>query len=267
MMTTHERIMEAARQLAARHPFDKISFADVAKAAGVHWTAVRRHFGSKQKMRDWLAQQQADSAPSLADTRTRILDAAARVFARQGYAGASLEQVAADAGMTKGAVYWHFSSKSDLFAALCEKSLTQQLQVLPRQAQSAFDSAAPVQGLARLLQSQLACVDEGQGNPMLFFEFVTSSREPAVGEALRATYGKIIDGVSGIIAQLQESGAVKSDLDPGALAVLFQALINGLLLGWLIDPDRIRFEQLVPELSRVLWEGLQPSAADAKTPV
>ncbi|MGQ7277987.1 TetR/AcrR family transcriptional regulator [Brevibacillus thermoruber] len=266
-MTTRERIMEAARRLAARHPFDKISFADVAKAAGVHWTAVRRHFGSKQEMRAWLAQQQADSAPSLADTRTRILDAAARVFARLGYAGASLEQVAADAGMTKGAVYWHFSSKSDLFAALCEKNLTQQLQVLSRQAASALDSASPAQGLARLLQSQFACVEEGQGNPMLFFEFVTASRDPAVGEALRAAYGKIIDGVSGVIAQLQESGAVKRDCDPGALAVLFQALINGLLLGWLIAPDRIRFEQVVPELSRVLWQGLQPSADDATAPV
>jgi TetR/AcrR family acrAB operon transcriptional repressor len=209
-------------------------------------------------MRRWLAEKQAESGQSLADTKTRILDAAARVFARYGYAGASLEQVAADAGMTKGAVYWHFSSKSDLFLALCERSLTQQLRSLPSQAHQAFSAADPIKALAALLQSQFACCEQGEGQPLLFFEFVASSREPAVREKLRETYGKILDGTVTLIKELQEKGLLADDVDPQALSILLQALVHGILLAWIIDPGRVQFQSLVAEVSRVLWKGLEP---------
>jgi len=56
-----------------------------------------------------------------AQTRERLIDAAADVFNRLGYHGASLEAVADAAGYTKGAVYSNFASKADLFVALAER--------------------------------------------------------------------------------------------------------------------------------------------------
>jgi len=56
-------------------------------------------------------------------TRAELLDAAARVFAAQGYEGASVGDIAAEAGYTKGALYAHFGSKSDLFIALARTRL------------------------------------------------------------------------------------------------------------------------------------------------
>ena len=56
-----------------------------------------------------------------AATRQRLLDAAERVFRERGVAHASLAEVAASAGVTRGAVYWHFRDKADLFEALCER--------------------------------------------------------------------------------------------------------------------------------------------------
>lgn len=255
----NERILRAAYELAAQRPFDKITFADVAKVAGVHWTAVRRHFGDKQAMRKLLAERQAASGQALADTRTRILAAAAGVFAEYGYAGATLEQVAAAAGLTKGAVYWHFSGKSDLFLALCDLDLTQQVRLLPEQVQNVFTSSDPVQALAALLQTQLECCGQGDGRPMLFFEFITSSREPAVREKLRATYAGLFDAIGSVLKELQAGGLIKNDVNPHMLAVMFQALINGSLLAWLIDPERVQFDSLMPEIARVIWEGLHPA--------
>src|SRR6266508_2505573 len=55
-----------------------------------------------------------------AETRNRVLKAAAKVFARHGFDGASLAQVADEAGFTKGAVYSNFGNKDDLFASLLE---------------------------------------------------------------------------------------------------------------------------------------------------
>ena len=53
-----------------------------------------------------------------AETRQALLDAALRVFSRQGYAATRLEDVAREAGVTRGAIYWHFKSKVDLYNTL-----------------------------------------------------------------------------------------------------------------------------------------------------
>lgn len=257
-MNNRDRVLKAAAQLAQQLPADKITFAAVAKEAGMHWTAVRRHFGSKQAMRQFLVEKQSDQARSLADTRTRILEAAARVFAERGYAGASLELVAADAGMTKGAVYWHFSSKGDLFHALCERSLKAQIRSLPDQVNALFASHAPVDALASLLLSRFECCEEGQPDPMLFFEFVASSREPIVKDKLRESFASIFDETGMMIKQMQDTGVVHPSVDSESLAIMLQGIINGLTLAWLIHPERVNLPSLIPEVSRILWDGMSP---------
>ena len=60
-------------------------------------------------------------------TRERLLAAAARVYARAGFNGATLDDVAAEAGFTKGAVYGHFGSKENLLMALVDEHLARQI--------------------------------------------------------------------------------------------------------------------------------------------
>lgn len=263
-MSASERIRAAAAQLSAQLPFDKISFADVGKAAGVHWTAVRRHFGSKQEMRRWLESLQSDDPSALQDTRTKILEAAARVFARHGYAGASLELVAADAGMTKGAVYWHFSSKSDLFAALCEHHLSRQLLTLPQVGRAALQQGPDAQaGFAALLEELVCCAPPDSPQPMLFFEFVTASRDPRVADALREAYSQIIGRTSAVIKGWQDDKLLNADVDPEVIAILLQSLIHGLTIGSLIDKKRLSLPALFPELAKLLWSGLPHKESSA----
>ncbi|WP_018133223.1 TetR family transcriptional regulator [Effusibacillus pohliae] len=258
-MSIREKIFQAALELAAERPVDQITFTDIAQAAGVHWTTVRRHLGSKQDMRAFLAEKQAELGQSNADTRTRLLDAATRVFAKYGYAEATLDQVAAEAGMTKGAVYWHFSGKSDLFLALCERSLVQQLQVLPNQAESVVSSSNRVDALSSWLLSQFEQCLEKPEKPMLFFEFLTCSRDPAIREKLSQTYNKMFDVTGAILQGLQARGLVADDVDPRALAIIFHSLVNGMIQTWLVDPASVQFDKLVHDVSRVLWFGLEPN--------
>jgi AcrR family transcriptional regulator len=68
-----------------------------------------------------------DRSARKAQTRSCLLEAAARVYARFGFAGATLEEVASDAGFTKGAVYAHFGSKENLLLALVEEHLAGQV--------------------------------------------------------------------------------------------------------------------------------------------
>lgn len=68
-----------------------------------------------------------DRSARKAATRAKLLDAAARVYAARGFAGATLDDVAAEAGLTKGAVYGHFGSKDNLLAALMEEFLAAEI--------------------------------------------------------------------------------------------------------------------------------------------
>ena len=70
---------------------------------------------------------QFDRSERKAETRARLLEAAARVYARRGFSGATLDEVAAEAGFTKGAVYGHFGSKENLLLALMEEHLAVQV--------------------------------------------------------------------------------------------------------------------------------------------
>jgi len=257
-LNVRDKVVEAAERLARTRPYDRITYADIAKEAGVHWTAVRRHLGSRQDMRNWLQRLQTSLETAPADTRTRILEAGAAVFARLGYPNTSLDKVAAEAGLTKGAVYWHFSSKQDLFLAILDHHLNRQLRLLPRQLDQTLQSADPEAALADWLATQLCLPGEEDGRPMLFLEFVTSSREPEVRERLRKVHGLMLDGASAYMQEIQRRGWIRPDLDPQAVALMVDALLKGLVVEWLIDPERVRSKELFRTMARLLWQGMMP---------
>ena len=70
------------------------------------------------------------------ETRARLLDAAQEVFLRDGYESAQLDEIAATAGRSKGAVYTHFKSKEDLFLALYEHRTRSYIDRLTKSLQS-----------------------------------------------------------------------------------------------------------------------------------
>lgn len=257
-MNSREAILAAAKRLAETLPLDKINLTDVAKEAGVSWPTVRRYVGNKQQLRALLANEQPNTSHPL-DTRSRILASASQIFAQQGYAGATLDAIAADAGLTKGAVYWHFASKSDLFLALMEEWVQARLPEIPEQVDKAFGSENPEAGLAEFLQTQLR---HGQDNPnwvKLYLEFVTQSREPEVQKMLSCSaYKTVQETAKGLVRQVQERGQFAADIDPLVLATFFDALLDGLMLAWLVDPQRVDLEACTPHLARIIWRGIQP---------
>lgn len=258
-MRHSEKIVQAAAKLAALQPHNQITYADVAKEAGVHWTTVKRLFGDKENMRKALKEYAA--VPSRADTRTLILQSAARIFAKFGYAGSTLDQIAQDAGMTKGAVYWHFSSKSDLYLELCDRSLKKLLERLPQHAREVFRAADPEHALKQLLQSEFElCEQENGERTLLFFEFIASMRDPAVKDKLQQSFSTLLDGTAAILAEMQKDRLISTEQDPKSLAVMLHSLVNGVVLMRLVAPNQVSFQSLAEEIAKALWQGLQPAA-------
>lgn len=255
--SVRERIVAAIGRLAASHPLAELSFAQIAKEAGVSWATVRRYVGAKGQLAAFLAQ--APTAPVVgADTRSRILTAARRVFARQGYAGASLDEVAADVGLTKGAIYWYFASKSELLLALVEERRARQAETLPGAFRRFTEAADPLAALTIVFEEQLELCRHSQEWPRLLVEFLAESRDQELRARFQTLMRRRQEIIRDAVAAAQQHQRLQATHDPFIVAVLFTSLFDGLHQWSLIDPEALSPAALAQALAALLWPGLAP---------
>jgi AcrR family transcriptional regulator len=175
--------------------------------------------------------------PTRAQTRQRLLQAAGEVFAERGYDRASLDEVAAAAGLTKGAVYSSFAGKDDLFYALMRERIDERLALVTE----AVERQATVSDMARDAGSGLAQLMSSQRDwHLLFIEFwARAVRDPS----LHDEFVHERRFVRGLIARFLEAQAEQAEVDLPApadqLAVVVLALSNGIAIEHLADPDTV----------------------------
>lgn len=250
-----DALREAARQSAPRLP----TMAEVAARAGVSAAEVQAHLGPAENFSALLSFQGVT-----ADTRARIIASAARVFARKGFQRASLDEVAADAGLTKGAIYWHFKSKNDLLFALLDARFHQDTAPLLGGLRLLLDRGGDAQtALAAMFQAGIARSTSDPEWPRLYLECLNLSRDEEVRTRLSAFYDQIWAMSSDITRQLQAAGLTSAENDPQVMAVFWSALFDGLVLAWLIKGEALDFERVLPAIFRMLWRGIAPAPDSA----
>jgi TetR/AcrR family transcriptional regulator len=120
--SSRERLIRAALTLTEKNSFDEVTIEEVVKAAHLSRPAFYYHFaGGKEELRAELIQRGMLKDAPAQDTRQAVIEAALRVFARSGVLAATLEDIAAEAGVSRGALCWHFHSKDDLLTAIVEQ--------------------------------------------------------------------------------------------------------------------------------------------------
>lgn len=261
-MGTQERIVTAVRQLVQSKAPDELTFADVARLTGLHWTTIRRHVGDRAALRALAANEQAAFGRENLDTRTLLLRAAARLTATKGFQMTSLDEVAAEAGLTKGAVYWHFASKHDLLLELMQETIRKQLKGRPDEISDIVGARDQAESLARWLENELPDQNSSTAQAMLFIE-CSVHPDPQVRDKLRAIVREIVERTTEWIEASQKNGAI-TNLDPNVVAVYLQAVLNGLMLNWLIDPERVQPADWADQLAQLMLYGLQPRSDDLR---
>ena len=119
--------------------------------------------------------------PTRGEVRDRILDAASKVFAAEGFAGATIDAIGQAAGFTKGAVYSNFGSKDELFLALLDREFELRGEQIATTLESGGDTAAAAQALSR---SVLDSVHDHADYYVLFVEYwLRAVRDPAAARA------------------------------------------------------------------------------------
>lgn len=179
------------------------------------------------------------------ETRNRILDAAEDVFYQQGVAGTSLADIAQAAGVTRGAIYWHFKNKIDVFEAMCERVRLPMAQMVQAGADARADDP-----LGQLRATCLFVFREASGNPharkVFAILFHRCEYIDAAQELVALQQGILNTGARNIELTLRNAvarGQLPESLDTRLAALQFHASWRGLLSNWLISPESFDLAQ------------------------
>src|SRR5438552_15054322 len=119
--TGKERLIQATKALTAERSFADITIDEIIKLADLSRPAFYYHFtGGKEELRTELVNRGLLDHIPTRDAHLAILEAAVRIFSRSGVSAATLEDIATEAGVTRGALCWHFHSKDDLVSAIIQ---------------------------------------------------------------------------------------------------------------------------------------------------
>lgn len=180
--------------------------------------------------------------------REAVLTAAERQFRAQGFRAASLEQIARDAGLTKGAVYSNFRGKDGLFIAVLERHVAGAIV----RYQSGLEGGAKadrIDALASFLAQ--AALDDAPWSAA-FAEFALhATRSPPVSRALAEVRTRLRREVVDLLRPIVDGGAASDERLEHA-AILFIALGNGLTLESMSDRSRVNKALYKEALERLL---------------
>jgi TetR/AcrR family transcriptional regulator, acrAB operon repressor len=198
------------------------------------------------------------------ETRHRILDAAEVVFQRQGVSRTSLNEIASEAGVTRGAIYWHFENKVALLDALLVRAICPE-ECPSNQSFGALDAAT---ALTRFRDETIEFLQGLSDNPRQQRAFeITWQKCEYVGEMV-AMRDRCLEHAAGYLELLEDiftraraAGLLHADVDPRRAAIGFLALVDGLIFKWTMAPQLYSPADVAPAVIDTYLRGLQKAAA------
>ncbi|MBR9885686.1 MAG: TetR family transcriptional regulator [Oceanospirillales bacterium] len=193
-------------------------------------------------------------------TRLCIMSSALELFSEKGIAATSLAEIAHSAGVTRGAIYWHFKNKWDLFDGLWEH-YSSPLMALGAASES-DDEVDPLGKFVELLRMVLVGAEQDQSMRRLVTLYM---RETSVlsnddlPERMRSLEMDLHARRVRTLENAMKKGQLPSDLDPEAASLLVKVMVDGLIISWLRSSECFslseRAGQFVESIIAVLQHG------------
>jgi AcrR family transcriptional regulator len=185
-------------------------------------------------------------------TRARLIQSAEKIFARDGFEAAKLEEIAADAGYTRGAFYAHFESKEDLFFAMLEREITSRITALEREMEKYKDPREKLRAMREFFLAKAA----DRRWCLLSLEFkLFAVRHPDVRRRLVAMHRRFVEPRVGYLEQVMQGLGAEMPVPAYAVGSSLAALGHALSLEHMLDPSFMR-EQDVRKLMTVYFDSL-----------
>lgn len=193
---------------------------------------------------------------AIRETENKIIQAALELFVRNGYHGTSINQITQKIGLTKGALYSHFSSKGELLLRIIEEFDCQYIEKLIKAVNDHEGDALEKLNCAINFSSKFALE-----NPDLcvFLTFLTMELKADVDfqPALKAVYRKYEKLISDVIKHGINQGLLKKSIDPEMGALTFMAIHDGVLHQWHLNRYHVDGRKYVKSFRTIFMEGLK----------
>lgn len=192
-------------------------------------------------------------------TRTQLLDTAELVFREKGVSRTSLADIASAAGVTRGAIYWHFENKADLFVAMCDRA------TLPLE--TMFGSLADPElrdPLAKLRESIIEVLRQAEQDQSCrrVFEILNFKCEfvddlaPTMLRRKECRQGAK-DVIERNLKMAVDRGQIPADTDIRRAAIGLFSYVDGLIVNWSMEPDSYSLAAEAGALIDIYLEGLR----------
>lgn len=195
------------------------------------------------------------------ETRESILNAAERVFFERGVSRSTLEEVARAAGVTRGAVYWHFQNKSDLFNAVVARVRMPMESAFYR----VLETTDTLEDLERLCATALAELHRDERlqrvYTVLLLKCEYTEDMGSLIERERAAEEDVTGSLTRFFSRLQKAGRIITAREPRVLALALYAYMLGLYTDYLRSPAPYRMPDDAETLTRYFFAPLKPAPA------
>jgi len=185
------------------------------------------------------------------ETRTRILESSVKLFSTRGFNAASVDDICAEAGISKGAFYHHFESKQALFLAL----LDGWLKIIDTAIEASKDKTAPETFMQMTEAFPYIFETAGDHLPMFMEFWLQASRDEKIWQASIAPYRRYHKYFTSLIKKGVDEGSYVN-VDPQIASRLIISAAMGLLLQSLLDPKGANWEKVGRESTTMLLNSL-----------
>jgi len=190
-------------------------------------------------------------------TRQTLLDAGLKVFSQKGYADTTLDDIAEEAGVTRGAIYHHFGGKAELYNSVIAEGWE---RIMPAIERGIAEGSNALEQLQRsfVYFVRFAVEDEAFRaiNELMLFKTEMSDDLEAGMEMKRLGMRGGIHRVAEFVRKGIEDGSIRPDVNPLDVGIMIITLQNGLVATWLMDPTLFSLTKRAEAMAEIFFSGL-----------
>jgi len=191
-------------------------------------------------------------------TRKQVLKKALTVFSKKGYAATTLEDIASEAKVTRGAIYHHFGGKAELYNTLIREFSDRGSLIMQ---QAVAEGGTLLDIIRRVFIKQLEVIeDDHEMRALMELALFKTGLIPELEEGRQQRINSgvaLIEMLTGIMSQGMEQGLLRADVDPREMARAYLAFQNGLINLWLTAPGQFSLKASAGSFADILMAGIR----------
>jgi AcrR family transcriptional regulator len=188
----------------------------------------------------------------------RILNAVRKILSKEGFGGATIQQIASSAGVSRGLLHYYFKNKDEMMA----RAVTASSEVSLQAVDNAFHDKQTAAELAEGFSANLLAIAKGDRDfiNLLIESWAVSRRSEIVGTAVRSNYQLFRESVKQELKKACADKKISPAVSVDALAAILIGLFDGLGLQLVMEPELLSRQDLMKTVSKVVLTLLDPGS-------